>query len=201
MGHRDAGALVQHFAGQMGGAASACAAVGHATGNGLGVVLQLGHGVDAQLGVGRDHQDGVADLANRREVLDRVERHLGIDVGVDHQRAVIAEQQGVAVRFGSRNHLGTDVAGRAGLVFHHHLLAQLSAELLSHDAGTGVGHASSSEGHDQADRLVGVFALRMCGGQAAGGQGHGRAQKATAGLGRECGVQIHEDVVFGWLVK
>ena len=93
-----AGLLVEQLAGDVRRAADARCAVGHA----LGILLRVARSVPAASSAGNDGcatmmSVRIADLAHRRQVLQRVEGEVGEHVRIDDDRAVEAQHQRVAV--------------------------------------------------------------------------------------------------------
>ncbi|MNV52164.1 hypothetical protein D3C71_1442430 [compost metagenome] len=84
------------------------------------------------------------------------------------------QQQRVAVRAGVRHVLAADVAAGARAVFHDDGLAVQLAQVFGQQAALDVGTAPGGEGHDDADRPVGVVGLRV------GGQRQRRARQGQA---------------------
>jgi len=71
------------------------------------------------------HERGhVSQLAHGFQVGQRVEAQLAVQVLIDDEIIGGAQHQRVAVGLGARDVLHADVATRAGLVVHHHGLAQ-----------------------------------------------------------------------------
>ncbi len=107
---------------------------------------------------------------DRREVLHRVVGQLRVERGADRVR-VRGEQQRVAVgrRF---HHLGAaEHRALAGLVLHHHLLAELLRHLLRDHAHRAVGGAAGRIRHHHPDRARGiVLGERRAGGEASEGE-------------------------------
>jgi hypothetical protein len=112
-------------------------------------VLRRQGGVDHQ-----HHRDGGGEH-HRRIVLESVVVHLGVQRRADHDCRGVVEDR-IAVGERARRLLGGDVAARAGLVVHHHLLAHLHRELLRDHARDNVGRPAGREGDDHAHRLGGV---------------------------------------------
>ncbi len=130
------------------------------------------------LGVHGQHVRHVHQVGDRREVLDRIVRILGVGGGVGRHRAHSGDAERVAVRRGLGQRVGADRAAATATVLHHHGLAQLAAQRVGHGAADDVGGAARRERYDQADRLVGIRLrvgdARLC--QAQHGQGDGRAR-------------------------
>ncbi len=170
---RDAGAALEHLAGQMRRRAGARGAerprrrAGFRQGEELGQRLR-GHGR-----MRHEQQSCVAELGDRREVAQRVERQLRDQVRIDDQRAVEAEQQRVAVGRRRGHRLRADGAAGAGPVVDDHLLAEPRAERVGDGAHAAVGEAAGRVGHDDADRPVRERRLRD-GRRRGGGQGERR---------------------------
>ena len=151
-GHRDAGQLLELLRQHLGHRAGADAAVVQLTGARPGVgdeCLQVGgrHFVR-----GGERVVRLRDQADRRQVLDlvgdaliekRIER---IDVG--------AQQQRVPVRRLRQHIVRRDHAGGAGLVLHHHRLAERNAQLVGDQARRDVARAAGGEADDHADVLA-----------------------------------------------
>ncbi len=121
--------------------------------------------------MGHEDQGCVADLSNRREVLQGVEGQLREHAGIDHHRAVEAQHQGVAVGWRALHGRRSDVAGSAGPVVDNHLLPEALAQVLGDQAAAGIGHAAGRERDHQANRLGWPRILRQDGpGRQAGAQ-------------------------------
>jgi hypothetical protein len=104
-------------------------------------------------GMADQHEGDGGQHADRFEVLQRIEGHLGIQAAVGRQRAGRAYAQGVAVGRRLGDDRQADVAARARAVVHHHLLAELLVEPRDQHAHDRVGTAAGREGHHHADRL------------------------------------------------
>ena len=81
-----------------------------------------------------EHRRCDADLRDRREVLDRIVRHLGVETGIDRMRRHRCDEQRVAVGRRLRDHVGADIAARADLVLDEELLVEQLRELGGEDA-------------------------------------------------------------------
>ena len=152
VGHMDearARALAQHLAGHVRAAAGAGRSIGESSGLGAGQFDQLAQVLRRHRRVG-DHEDTrVAKFGDRREIAQHIETRLCVDVRVDDDGAVIAEQQRVAVRRALGDQFRADVAGRARPVFDDHRLAETRAELVGDRARAVVGNAARGErNHD-----------------------------------------------------
>ena len=128
--------------------------------------------------VGHQHDAGcVAQMPNGREVTHRVIGHARVEVGADGMCAGGGQQQGVTIGRRLGREVGAQRTAGAGLVVHHHRLAQPFAEFLREAAGKQVGGPTGREGHNEADRL-GRVGLRMGhAGQRAGGQAERGTQR------------------------
>ena len=91
------------------------------------------------------------DQADRREILARVHAELGVEAGVDRERAGMAEQQRVAVGRGARDGARADGAAAAAAVVDDHLLVERVGQLLRHHARHGVDAAAGRIGHHERD--------------------------------------------------
>jgi hypothetical protein len=94
----------------------------------------------------------VGNVRDRGEVRDAVGR-LGIEHGNDHQRADVAQHQGVAVGRGLGEQLESDSTRRARPALDDHLLRPFLGELGTDQPRQDVGSATRRERHDDADRL------------------------------------------------
>ena len=101
------------------------------------------------------------DQPDRREILARVEAGIGIETGIDRQRAGMAEEQRMTVGRALDEGAGTDQAGAAGAIVDHDLLAKRSRKFFRHHARQGVDATPGRIGHDQGDGSCGV-SLREC---------------------------------------
>ncbi len=89
-----------------------------------------------------------------------IERQVRVDGRVDAVRADGGDAQGVAVRRAAGDEGAADRAAGAAAVLDHHRLADLLAQRFGEDAADHVRGAAGREGHDQADRAVGIVAAR-----------------------------------------
>ncbi len=80
--------------------------------------------VRGDLRIDRQHKRVRLDGCDRDDVFQRIERHLGEEMGIDGEQVVGADQQAVAVRRGMRDQFAGDIAAGAGLVFDHDRLAE-----------------------------------------------------------------------------
>ena len=159
-----AGIDLEQLAGEMPGAAVAARAEGELAGIRLGIGDEFLRGVDRQRRVDDEHVRRDRDQRDRREVLDRVVRHLRVEAGVDRVRRQRSHQDRVAVGRRFRNEIGADVAARAGAVVHHNALAPRVAQLLRDRAADDVERSARRKRHDEPHRPVRVRGGRLRGG-------------------------------------
>ncbi len=120
----------------------------------------------------RDHVGRGRDVHDRREVVDRVVRDLGVDRRVGRRGGDRGHADVVAIGRGAREFLRAHHATAAGAVEHDHVLAQGLAQGFGHDAADDVGGAAGREGHLQRDGFA-REALRQRG---SGGEDQARGQ-------------------------
>ena len=111
------------------------------------------HVLHRQRGIDREQRRRHPDLRDRREVADRIVRHLGIEARIDRVGRHRRDEERVAVRRGLRDHVGAEIAARAAPVLDHELLAEEFTELVRHDPADDVGRTASRERHHQANGL------------------------------------------------
>jgi hypothetical protein len=131
------------------------------------VVDDLLQGVGREVHLAREENPRhVIEPCHRHELLERIERQRRIaDQRHEQVGGDIADQEGVAVGLGADGLLQRDDAVAAGLVLHHHRLAELFLEVLAQDARDDVGGAARSVGHDDADgfgRVIRCVRRREC---------------------------------------
>ena len=111
-------------------------------------------------GIRHHHDVGIKpDQRHRRKIGDRIV----IDGRVEKLVGGVAERcdvDGVAVGIGARHGLGGDIAGGAGLVFDHDLLAPDFRQLRRHDPRRAVDRAAGRDRADQAHEARGPGLLR-----------------------------------------
>ncbi|MNS99637.1 hypothetical protein D3C72_1340450 [compost metagenome] len=186
MRHRQAGFHLQQLHRQVVRAARAGRAVIDAALGGLGLGDEFLGALDR---AGRaDHQDHreAAQQRHRSQVLARVVGERFVQHRVEHQRAVVGRQHGIAVGGRARRLGRADGGIAARLVVHHHRLADLGRQPLADGARQEVRAAAGGVGDDPADRLgrVGVGGMRGGGGQHRQGQrANGQALEVEAGHG------------------
>ena len=154
MHHVDAGHRLEQLAGKMRHRAHARGAVAVLAGVGLQQRDELTQILCRQLRVGDQHQRKAAGERDRDEVLDRIVWQVLVDEGVDHGRGHRLEDQRVAVGPRPGDRVGGDGAAGAALVLHHHLLAELVAEMLGGQARHHVDAAPRGQRNDELDRPV-----------------------------------------------
>ena len=91
------------------------------------------------------------------EVCNGVVGILGVDGWIGCRRRNSCHTQRIAVRRGTHCFLGTHHAAAAGLVFHHHRLANGLAQRFSNHSGNDVGGATWGKRHLQFDDFAGVI--------------------------------------------
>jgi hypothetical protein len=125
-----------------------------------------------------------AKPGDRREVAERVVGQL-VEVRVGDKGRVCRHQQRVAVGRSLGDGFGADLAGGAGPVLHHDLLAHAFREPLRERARQDVGDAARRKRHDNVDRLARI-GLRS-GGFVPSEEGAKRAERqAGEGFGGGC---------------
>src|SRR5690606_8883632 len=127
-----------------------------------------------------DHQQKgqVAATRNGREVFYRVVRYVLHQERDGRVRRVGRDEQRVPILLGARDILRGNGRVGAGLVIHHHLLAQNVDQFGGKNAAHGVGARACRKRHHQADRFVRVGRRRGAGRrQGRAGKGGG-AQRA-----------------------
>jgi hypothetical protein len=102
--------------------------------------------------IDREHHLRVDQRGDRRQVLQRVERHLRVEVRADDDLRVGAQEQGVAVGRRARSGFHRHVAVGAGAVVDHDRLAERLAQLRREDARERVGRPAGRVGDQQPDR-------------------------------------------------
>ena len=131
-----------------------------------GVLLQeidqFRHGLGRQIEI--DHQDvrHARHLRDRREILDVIIGHPGIDAGVDRMARHRTHGQRVAVGLGPGDRRGPGIAAGSRPVLDNELAAEAGAEPVGQDAPEQVGGAARGEGHhDRDDLAAGIAGLRQ----------------------------------------
>ncbi|MPM43662.1 hypothetical protein SDC9_90339 [bioreactor metagenome] len=186
----------KHFTGQMDGGAVARRCVGELARLLLGVSDDfLDRLVRALGGVHHQHVGHHGQQADGREVLHRVIAQLGVQRlvgghadGGDHDGVAVARLLGHIVR--------TDVAARAGAVFHHHGLAQHAARLVAQRAGDHVHGASGRERHNPLDRLGGPVRVGLRH-DAGGDQASGGHRGSSGHQGKGAAGEVHDRLSLG----
>ncbi|KAG1531848.1 hypothetical protein G6F50_016478 [Rhizopus delemar] len=119
-----AGLLLQQFSGQLRGRSVAGRTERQFAGIGAGILQEFLQGLGGQ-GLRHHHQVVLFfDAGDGGQVLGRIERHVGVQAGIDDGGAGCGQQQRVAVGGGARHGLCADIAARARAVFHDQRLAQ-----------------------------------------------------------------------------
>src|SRR5215831_12251146 len=106
--------------------------------------------------IGRQNELVGHQARHRQQVLERVDRHLGVEVRIDCEQRTRPQQQRIAVRRCMRGEVAGEIAVRARPVLHHDRLAEARAQRLTQRAGDEVGRAARRERHQQADRPRGI---------------------------------------------
>ncbi len=159
MGDVDADLRRELRGGEMREAGEAGRAVIELAGLALGEFDQLLDALRRQARIDHQHIGRGAEHRDRLEILDRVVGQLGAERGRDRMGAAGDQPDRVAVGGCLGDDIDADSAAGAGPVLDHHLLAELLAERLRHEACDHVGSGAGREGHDDTDRPVGIGAL------------------------------------------
>ncbi|MNX57975.1 hypothetical protein D3C86_888020 [compost metagenome] len=167
--------LLEEFRPQVGGAAHPGRPVAELAGFRLGAGDQVRHRLDAARRI--DHQHDGLHRHDRAEfkTLDAVVRRLLHQRRHDVARGR-AQQQGVAVGLGPSHEARADGRAAAGLVLHHHRLAQALFQRARQAARHDVGRPPGRVRIDQRDGVVRI-ASRHGGGRGHGGQDGGGRRK------------------------
>ena len=188
---RNARTPLQQLDGQVGHRAVAGKGYAHRLGALFGGRHQFGQAAVGGIGLHRDHHGLRGDQGHRRQVLERVEGHPGVQGGVDGHVRRLPDADGVAVGRCLGYGVQADVACRARAVFHHHHPARGQGDLFGHQAAQEVGAAAGREGHHQPDGALwpGIRGL-----------GHGgQRQQGSGGRSGEQGASMDQGVspVYG----
>ena len=152
--HVDAGLDLEQFHREVVGRAVAGRGVTDVAGLRLRERDQLFKRLRREFRIDHHHHRNGAEQRHRREVLDRIEGQLGVERRRDRDRAW-RQQQRVAVGRGLRHRIGAEIAAGAGLVLHHHRLAEALAEFSADKARERVGGAAGGERNHEGDRARG----------------------------------------------
>src|SRR5215475_5852999 len=150
---------------QMAGSSVAAAGIGDGFlpgGGGLREGNELRHRTDRNR---RMHDQHVAERGKDRnwpDVLVRVEGQLAVKARIHGQYRVEHHPQCVAVRSGSGDDFGSDVAARARPIFDHKWLLEARGHLVSDRPRCDVGRPTGNKWNDELDDAIGV-ALRRGG--------------------------------------
>ncbi len=106
--------------------------------------------------IGRQNKLVRHQARHRQQVLERVDRHLGVEVRIDCEQRARPQQQRIAVGCCTGGELAGQVAVRARPVLHHDRLTQARAQRLAERAGNEVGCAAGGKRDQQPDRPRGV---------------------------------------------
>jgi hypothetical protein len=156
----EAGHGLVHLAGEMLRGADAGGAEGELAGLRAGERGEFGHALCRDIIVDDQNVGGEAELRDRREILDRVERQLRVEARMDDERPGGTEQERVAVGRALGDALGRHVAARAGHVLDHNRLAPGFGKLVADHPRNDVGGTAGHEADQDAQRLVGIALLR-----------------------------------------
>ncbi|MPM41804.1 hypothetical protein SDC9_88463 [bioreactor metagenome] len=187
---RDAGALHE----QLGRHVRDVAVASRAVGDGVALVVDVGDELfdvlHRQLGVDDQYQRGRTNVADGREIAQRIVGHFLRQHGADGLAGGHAQQQRVAVG-GCACHLGCrDHAVRARLVFHDDTGVERLPQMLRHLARDKVCTAAGWKAHQQPDGLGRITLVRQGGvgpGARSCGDGGSRGARKPAAAAPWCG--------------
>jgi hypothetical protein len=126
------------------------------------------------------HQRCPGQQRDRRQILERIVRHVGKQILVERDLGRRSNQQRVAVGRTLGDKLRPDHAARAGLVLDDEILAERLAELDRQYARHQIGAAAGGVGHDDVDRPVRPILCR--GGHRTNQQHHSSNQTSQHGV-------------------
>ena len=102
----------------------------------------------------REDERRLREIADGREILADIERHLHLHGGIDTHRAGRSDAEGVAIGRGLGDEVEADHGAGPGAVLDHHGLAESFFELRLDRTRRRVGRAARRERHDEVDRLA-----------------------------------------------
>ena len=127
---------------------------------GLGRSHHVGKGFVFRVDVGGQHHGRRADQHQGHQIFFAVERHVGVQAGVDPV-GVKHHRKGVAVGRCLHHRCCANHAGCATAVFHNHALAQLLRQRLGDDARHLIDRAARRKHRHQFDGLLARPGLRQ----------------------------------------
>ena len=145
----------------------------------LCVLDELGECLHGKGRIDGQHEHVRGHARHRRQVAPHIDRHALIYVRIDHEDAVLSQQQSVAIGRRLRDQLGGDVAVCARVVLHHDCLSERMSQFFGEDTRHHIRRAARRNGDDHADGLGRIF----CGQSARCGQrkqGQQPAQKTQS---------------------
>ena len=151
----DAGLLVEQGRGQVHRGAVAAVADRQALRLRLGLRNEVCDRGNGRLLRGHQHERDFRQQRDRRQILDRIERHRrAIEVGIDGQHARRSHAERVAIRRGLRHGADPDIAACACPILNDDRLMQCLRQCRLQGADHDIGAATGRECHDDLDRLV-----------------------------------------------
>ena len=123
----------------------------------LRVLDELGEVVHRQLRIHHQEEAVRHQACHRGEIAQWIERHARVEMRVDREQAVHADQQRIAVGRRLRHRFARHHAVAADAVLDHHRLAQRLGEARRDEAPHEVRPAAGRDRHQQADRFRGVL--------------------------------------------
>ena len=166
VGHRthiDLGGAAEHHAQEMRQRTCAGNGVVRVRGIGLGPIDQILERLGVGLRPNRNTKIIHAQLAQRREIRDRVVVQVRVEVLIDRQRRDRRQQQGAAVGCRVFHHFDADAAVGTGAVLDDHRAAECATHFIGDQARHGIAGTTWREREDDADRLLAVLRLQRGG--------------------------------------
>jgi hypothetical protein len=159
MGQWRTSAQAHQLTSQMTRGAIADRGVAQTGGIGLALGDQLANVFDGEIRI--DHQDlgQGGHHAHSVEILQGVERQLGVNGRVDGVRAQ-GEQHGITICRRLSHHIRAHRTASTPLVVDHHRLSQFGLQPCLQDAGNDIGAATRGIGHDKTNGFGGVVVGR-----------------------------------------
>ena len=158
----DAGACFEHFHGEMMLAAVADRSVGERRLGAARVLQEIQQVLHRQRGVAREHHLGRDERGYGREILQRIDRQVRVQMRADDDLAVLPQEQRVSVGRGPCGEFAREVAVGARAILDHHRLPERLAEPGGDHAGNRIGGTARRIGHEQANRPARVLRPSRC---------------------------------------